>query len=644
MCGIFGNYSIKISNDPVKALSALRSAQHALNHRGPDDHGLETYAVEHRLNDHPGSLSIGHTRLSIIDLTAGGHQPMHSSEGRFTIVFNGEIYNYRELRSELKTSGFRFLTDSDTEVLLAAWRYWGLACLRRFIGMFAFAVYDRHDQSLTLARDAFGIKPLYFSLDENYFSFASEIPALLKLLPQKPELNLQRAYDYLAHGRYDDRDQTFFKGVTSLLPGHILRVNLRSISSSVTERWWWPAIDERFDISFAEATVQLREMFLKNIELHLRSDVPVGAALSGGLDSSAVVCAMRYLEPNIPIHTFTYVAKGTAINEESWADIVNKHVCAIEHKVFIEPNELIEDLGDIIQLQGEPFGGTSIYAQYRIYKLAHSIGIKVVLDGQGADELLAGYNGYPSEYLQSLIDEYKYIEALQFLKGWSQWPGRGINSAAKILLAKMVPEIFRKVFDHNARRANAPSWLNTKYLSEQGVNLDAFATKRSPEDAKGRRLANVMRESLTGNGLASLLRHGDRNSMRWSVECRVPFLTIEMAEFLLSLPESFLLGPDGQTKRILRAAMQGIVPDQILYRRDKIGFETPQSSWLNTHREEIQRMMTEKSLPPFVDVDVQRKRRNEVHEAEDHTGAHSWRLLNYCRWTESTDPINIEKK
>jgi asparagine synthase (glutamine-hydrolysing) len=420
MCGILGTFTHHPLPDQDQR---LQSALAALHHRGPDDRGLESFDAV------GGRLSLGHARLSIIDLSPGGHQPMHSPTGRYTIVFNGEIYNYRELRQELRALGHAFHTDSDTEVLLATWAQWGTQGLRRLTGMFAFAVYDREARTLTLVRDAFGIKPLFYRIDGGALCFSSEVPSLLELLPAKPELNLQRAYNYLVWGQYDNGSDTFYQGIHHLSPGHWLRIDLQQLAvyrpTDQSVRWWWPSIEERTDLSFEDAAAQLREMFLNSVRLHLRSDVPVGAALSGGVDSSAVVCAMRYLEPDMPIHTFSFVARGSSVDEEAWVDIVNTQVGAIAHKIVVSPEELALDLDDMIRAQGEPFGGTSIYAQYRVFKAAREAGIVVTLDGQGADELLAGYNGYPHGYLRSLLDERRYLEIPAFLSAWANWPGRG---------------------------------------------------------------------------------------------------------------------------------------------------------------------------------------------------------------------------
>lgn len=636
MCGLFGY----LSTDPAADWSVLNhrlvAAQVALQHRGPDDRGVESFSIAQGNDFLPFELSLGHTRLSIIDLSPGGHQPMHSCDGRFIIVFNGEIYNYRELRQELKDLGHRFQTDSDTEVLLAAWAQWGDSGLRRLTGMFAFAVFDQHEQTLTLVRDAFGMKPLFYRLERNALYFASEVPALLALLPVHPDPNYQRAYDYLVWGQYDSSRETFYQGIEHLEPGHVLRIDLQQLAAGrmveQPSRWWWPSIEERTDLSFDEAAAHLREMFLNNVRLHLRSDVPVGAALSGGVDSSAVVCAMRHLEPDMPIHTFSYVARGSNVDEEQWVDIVNAHVGGIAHKVVVEPHELADDLDDMIRAQGEPFGGTSIYAQYRVFKAAHEAGIVVTLDGQGADEILAGYEGYPDSRLRSMLEQGQVFSAAEFLHAWAQRPSRGYKRALLMLGSAMTPQALRKLARQIIGHNTAPSWLNVQFLQEQAVTLD-FPTHSAPSsEAKGRRLVEQLRDTLTGNGLASLLRHGDRNSMHWSIESRVPFLTVEMAEFLLQLPESYLLSSKGETKHIFRAAMRGLVPDAVLDRKDKIGFQTPEADWLRHSNVPVHDWVAATERLPFLHGPQCNAYVDQGLNGGKPFSSGGWRIMNYERW------------
>lgn len=624
MCGIIGAFWPEPPPDHDRR---IQQGLARLAHRGPDDQGV----VE--LKCFRGHLVLGHTRLSIIDLSPGGHQPMQSADGRFTIAYNGEIYNYRELRSELCGLGHVFHTESDTEVLLAAWSQWNTKCLRRLTGMFAFAVFDRQTSTLSLVRDAFGIKPLFFADHVKGFYFASEIPALLALLPGKTAMNLQRAYDYLVNAQYDDQAESFFAGIRHLQPGHLLTVGLNARGLRRVIQWWRPKITERTDLSLDQATQRLRDMFMDNVRLHLRSDVSLGAALSGGIDSSAVVCAMRKIEPDMPIHTFSFLAQGSELNEAPWAELVATHVRAKAHQVIVGPKELAADLDDMIQTQGEPFGSTSIYAQYRVFKLAREHGMTVVLDGQGADELLAGYAGYPGARMRSLLEQGRIGELVRFALAWRRWPGRSLGRAAALLAETYTPQRLRRTALNLIGMEQEPKWLNLDVLREAGVRLCRRERPEHPEDA-GRRLAAALREASSRDGLPALLRHADRNAMRWSVESRVPFLTTELAEFTLSLPESYLVSPTGETKHVFRLAMRGIVPDRILNRRDKIGFATPEREWLRAMKPRIEPWLEDVENLPFVRATALRKAVATGLEKTRGSTFQAWRLINFCRWAQ----------
>lgn len=622
MCGIVGFLDKAPSKSPD---DRMRVGLARLRHRGPDDSGLAVFQGP------SGWLGLGQTRLSIIDLSTGGHQPMYSDDKRYVIVYNGEVYNYKELREELAAAGERFRSDSDTEVLLKAWIRWGSECLLKFKGMFAFVIYDQKENSLSVVRDAFGIKPLFYYLRGTCFAFASEVPALLAVLPDKPDMNWQRSYDYLRFGDYDTRETTFYKDIKHLMPGHFFVLDLDHPADIEPIRWWYPRIEERPSLSFEEAAENVRERFLQNIKLHLRSDVPLGAALSGGIDSSAVVCAMRHLEKDIPIHTFTYVARNSPVDEERWADVVNQHVGAVPHKVVVTPHELVDDLDDMIRAQGEPFGSTSIYAQYRVFRLAKESGITVTLDGQGADEMLAGYSGYPNSRMQSMAERMEIADLFRFAWGWGGYPGRSRKKTI-FALRKMFKQVY---FPKKARHKSSkcPAWFNTDSLKGQGVQLGLERPLCLP-DAKGRRLAEALRYALTGYGIKQLLRHGDRNAMRWSIESRVPFLTHDFAEYLLSLPEEYLVSPAGETKHVFRAAMRGIVPDAILDRKDKIGFQTPEGNWLRTIGPRLFDWVSVLEQLPFLNAAECRK---EIQSTLDGTGDPDWkvwRMINFCRWVE----------
>lgn len=635
MCGLFGSLSTKPITDLAVHNSRLLAAQEALFHRGPDDRGVESFIIPQFNDVQSTELTLGHTRLSIIDLSVAGHQPMHSSDDRFIMVFNGEIYNYRELRQELKSLGFSFDTDSDTEVLLAVWMRWGINGLRRLTGMFAFAIYDRQDQSLTMVRDAFGIKPFFYSNSDEGFRFASEVPALLALFHRKPSLNWQRAYDYLVHGDYDSTTSSLLDGVLHLAPGHLIELNLATGVLSEPKRWWAPKIEERNDLSFSQATEMVREQFLENIRLHLRSDVALGAALSGGIDSSAVVCAMRHVEPNLPIHTFSFIASESNLNEEHWVDRINDHVGAIPHKVHVADHELFTDLDDMIKSQGEPFGSTSIYAQYRVFRLAKEHGITVTLDGQGADEMLAGYNGYPGQRLHSLIETGRLNDAWSFLEEWSKWPGRSKSQGLKALVGQLSGGPLYATLRRLNGDQHRPSWLNEKVLRDAGV-IFSYPNKSPDIVLKGRRVIAELAASLSQRGLSALLRHGDRNSMRFSIESRVPFLTTDFADLLLSLPENYLIAENGQTKHIFRAAMRGIVPDDVLDRRDKIGFATPEKDWLMSMAPTIRKWLSEPIDLPFINQSELLFEFDKVVNGSKPFTWQVWRWVNFCRWYQLT--------
>ena len=622
MCGIAG----KVSSDFKHG--ELNESLSRMEHRGPDDSG----SLEILANN--WSLSLGQTRLSIIDLSQGGHQPFTSIDQDVILVFNGEIYNFKEIRNYLVSAGYRFKSESDTEVLLNAWIHWGVDCLPKIKGMFAFTVYDKKKNLLTIVRDAFGIKPLFYYESFENFAFASEINALKSLIPNQINLNNQRMFNYLAFGSQSTNDETFFDGIKNLEPGHLLNLDMSGskLQSSVS-RWWWPDISHNDSISEAQAVDEIRERFLENIRLHLISDVPLGAALSGGIDSSSIVCAMRHIDPKLEINTFSYVAPGSKRDEEYWVDIVNKHVGAFAHKVLISPSELINDLDDMIKFQGEPFGSTSIYAQYRVYKLAKESGVTVTLDGQGADELFAGYEGYPEWRVRSLLSSGKFIKALNFLVNWSKGSNRSLTvaiekSIANSILPKHLVPLARKL----SKRGVPAQLFKSNLMAENGINLNTPINSLR-DIGWDRALASRLRFALTKGDLSELLRYGDRNSMRWSIESRVPFLTTDFAEFVLRLPEHGLVSENGVTKNYFRKAMVGIVPNQILERKDKVGFETPELDWLKFLKNDVDTWLDGLIEIPWVNVDGAKIYFQDVLAGNRKFSWQVWRLINAARWS-----------
>jgi asparagine synthase (glutamine-hydrolysing) len=424
-----------------------------------------------------------------------------------------------------------------------------------------------------------------------------------------------------------------FEGIRSLPAASFVEVSLDSPSTrGPVSRFWDLSIQEARPIPYADAVSELRERFLQNVELHLRSDVPVATALSGGIDSSSIVMAMRRLEPTQDIRTFSWIADDPAIDEERWVDVVVDAASVEGRKVRASPAEFVADLDRLIEVQGEPFGSTSIYAQYRVFSLAASAGVKVMLDGQGADEALAGYRGYLGTRLASLVAGGHFTTAARLARNFMRLPGVGGRSLALATANGVVPAAAQRGARRLAGEALMPEWLNEDWFQRRGVSGRAPAWPRSGSD----RLREKLRADLLSDSLPALLRYEDRNSMAFSIESRVPFLTPDLMTFVLSLPESYLLGDDGTTKRVLRDAMRGIVPDVILDRRDKIGFATPEHGWLA-------------SLQPWVDTTLKSDAARQVVALRlDKVSAHwqavlngerpfdwrIWRWLNLVRWSE----------
>ena len=627
MCSIAG--LILNSNKNNNTIQLIQYFKQSLSHRGPDDSGVFSKNLD---INHSKSLHLIHQRLSILDLSVAASQPMQSHDGRFCIIFNGEIYNYLELKKELKSKGYIFKSRSDTEVLLNAFIEWGTKVLARLVGMFAFCIFDAKTNKLFLARDFFGIKPLYYTFTDQYFAFASEIPALLKISGLRPQANLAATYNYL-HSNYTDHNQTtLFEGISQLLPSHYLEVSLDSLGNLQPQCFWKVNLENRSQLSFEEASLKLKNLFLESIQLHLRSDVAIGSALSGGIDSSAIVMAMRAVQgDSLDLHTFSYIPNQIEFSEENWINQVNKASNAISHKVSISPEDLIRDLNQLIATQGEPFGSTSIYAQYRVFQLAKKVGIKVMLDGQGADELLGGYRPYLAARLASLILQGQYKKAYQFLRRASQLSGTGTRYLLTRTGGLLLPEQFQLFARYLVSRQSAPPWMNGDWVKDHGF---------TPMPLRLNQQSDVLQEQLyravTQVSLPLLLRYEDRNSMAHSIESRVPFLTPALAEFIFSLPEEYLISSEGISKNIFRHAMRGIVPDPILDRRDKIGFATPERTWTKQMKPWFEGTLKSETAQniPLLNINQMQTTFSRMITGQIPFDSCIWRWVNLIRWAE----------
>lgn len=611
-----------------------------LAHRGPDDQGCLRFDGKHCAfssdpaeSESPARAVLMHRRLSIIDLSATGRQPMVTPDGRYAICYNGEIYNYLELRRELESQGVSFRSTSDTEVLLQCLAHWGpAATLPRLTGMFAFALLDTQRRTLLLARDPFGIKPLYYAEGPHGFAFASEIKALLELPNLDRSVDPARLYLYLRYGTTDHGGNTLLANIRQVPAGHSMEVSLDNARPAAPLCYWRLNTDRPVDLSFDEAARHLRELFLDNVRLHLRSDVAVGACLSGGIDSSAVVMAMRHLQgDSLDLHTFGYIGDDPAINEERWIDRVSTAASTTCHKTRPGPADVVRDLPALIDTQDEPFGSTSIFAQRCVFAAVRDAGIKVVLDGQGADELLAGYRPYRAARLASLVRSGRWGQAYGFLRRAMTAAGGGesrlLLQAAGMLLPRPLRDRLRGLVGEEL----LPAWLNAKWFERHSVRPTSVGQSTGRD-----RLRQALLRTLTETSLPMLLRYEDRNSMAFSIESRVPFLTPAFSEFCLNLPESYLIAPDGTSKAVFRAAMRGLVPDDVLDRRDKIGFATPEQAWLGSLQSWVQDVLDSSTAAgiPALQLPALRTEWQAVLAGRRRFDFRVWRWVNLIRWAE----------
>ena len=566
MCGIGGT----VGGAPDDA--TLRRMAHAMAHRGPD--GERTWSDER--------AGLAFRRLAILDLDERAMQPMHL--GDLHLAFNGEIYNYRELRAELERAGHRFATSGDTEVLLHAWQAWGERALDRVNGMFALAVWNGADGTLTLAVDPFGEKPLYLARDGERLAFASDVRALQCARPDLGAPDEAAVGAFLALGVLPAAPRTCFAGVERIPPAHLLR--WRDGRTELV-RYWTPG-RVAVPTEPPAAAAQLRELLLDSIRLRLRSDVAVGTSLSGGVDSSAIVALSAQLAGDHRRHAFTARFPGFERDEWRYAEETAR-VAEVEQHHAVEPtaDELLEDLDALVRAQEEPFPTTSIYAQYRVMRAAHEAGVTVLLDGQGADELFGGYDG---------------IEPFATIAGGPRAIARAVRrdpartpGIARALLAGRAPAALAR-----RERLRAASPYAAREIAEA-----AAAASPQHEDVRGDGpLRRELLRQTTTTSLPHLLRFADRDSMAHSREVRLPFLDRRIAEFALSAPAGLLVR-DGVRKAVLRDAMRGVVPDAILDRRDKVGFETPEARWfgLPQSRERLAAIVLDRDGPLAATVD-----------------------------------------
>jgi asparagine synthase (glutamine-hydrolysing) len=554
---------------------------------------------------------------------------MASADGRYVLVFNGEIYNYVELREALKRDGHVFRTSSDSEVLIAAYASWGEKALARFIGMYAFVMLDRERRELFLARDPFGIKPLFWARGSGHLAVASEVGPLLDVPGVGRGIDQARTCLFLSVGQTDEAERTMFANVRSLPAGSFARVALDAPAVAPVA-FWRPTVAVQ-DRSPQAAAREVRDALIRSVELHLRSDVPTGISLSGGIDSSAIIaCARAVGGPSIDLRTFSFTATGSEVDETPFIEMAAQAAGAERHMVRIEPAEIVADIDRLIAVQGEPFGSLSMYAQHRVMGLARDHGIKVILDGQGADELFAGYRPYMARRLSELLASFRLPEAIRFVQAMRKLPGAGARLVAQAFEPAVSPQL-RGLARRMVGRPLLPLWIDGQWFAGKNAFATGRALKASPH-----LFHDALVQSLTETVLPALLRYGDRNSMAFSIESRVPFLTPALADLAYSLPADRLVNGDAVSKAVLRDAMRGLVPDAILDRRDKIAFSTPDRMWGQALRPFFERTLTSDAARalPWLNAQAALQALDRRMAQSAAFGFDLWRTVNVVRWIE----------
>jgi asparagine synthase (glutamine-hydrolysing) len=597
MCGIAG-----LAGGAPPERAQLERMAATMENRGPDGDGIWADDV----------AGYAFRRLAIIDLHERSNQPMHL--GPLHLVFNGEIYNYRELRDELRSLGHTFETEGDAEVLLHAWAEWREEALDRFNGMFAFAVWDEAERTLTLAADPFGEKPLYYAEAGDRIVFGSEIKAILHDSTVSAAVEEDALALFLTRGSMPEIHTSFFRGIKRLPAAHVLRWQ---DGRSTLRRYWTPQRVEA-PREYAAAVELVRELLLDSIRLRLRSDVPVGTSLSGGIDSSTVVALSAQLAGDHRRHAFTARFRGFERDEWEYAAEVADRAGVMEHHP-VEPtaDDLLGHLDRLVLDHEEPVGSLSIYAQWRVMEAAKQAGVTVLLDGQGGDELFAGYPTAVGYALRSL----PVRAAVRELAG----APRTAALVAQAFAIDHLPAPARRLY----RRRTASIYADRGLVAGSAPKIRPFA---SLERRNGPPLARELLMETFDTSLPNLLRYADRSSMAHSREVRLPFLDRRIAELALSLPASFLYA-NGVTKRVLRDAALGLVPDSVLTRRDKVGFEPPQKRWLAEPG--LRKLAADVLLDPIADrrgLYARAAIEEDVRRGEWRDSDGIWRALNAELW------------
>ncbi len=574
MCGISG----LINKRGEKCREhVLETMNRLIQHRGPDSDGFYYWQ----------NVGLAHRRLSILDLSMDGSQPMHL-EKKYSIIYNGEVYNYLEIKEELIKLGYCFNSSTDTEVILAAYDCWGKDCLDRFNGMWSFAILDKLKNELFCSRDRFGVKPFYYTNGEDYFAFGSEIKQLLPL-QECIKADREILMEFLLTSIDNHSEKTYFEGIYALLPGHSMRISLTDFKVQIQQYY---SLYDRVKSSYTKLiddTATLKAILKSSVSLRLRSDVTVGTCLSGGLDSSAIsaIASREYVDKTGRKFTAIHARSSERETDESgYANEVASYYDMDMHIVTPKTEDFVQLVDEVVYTQEEPFGSPSMFMGYHVFQKAKELGCKVMLNGQGGDEVLLGYERYYTSYLYSL-PFYQRIKEL-FL----QANNSGLS----------YKETFLYYFYFSSFKIRKAKLIRESLIRPELLKAFSFDTlKKSVDSFKD--VYELQKLEVSTIQLPHLLRYEDRNSMRHSIETRLPFLDYRMVEASISMKPEYKIR-DGWTKYILRKALKGILPDSVIWRKNKLGFNAPEKTWLTHHEAKMKEEISQsKLLKEIVDHD-----------------------------------------
>ena len=600
MCGISG--IISKHNESISRYE-IEEMNHLIMHRGPDSGSLFLGK----------NFALGHRRLKIIDLSDKANQPM-TYLNKYTITYNGEIYNYIELREELKKSGYSFSTGSDTEVILAAYDKYGSDCVRKFNGMWAFALYDPEKEIIFCSRDRFGVKPFYYTELHNKFVFGSEIKQLLKYQSAKVA-NISIVADYLIANMDDHSNETFFLNIYKLEQSHNLIYNLKNHSFSISKYYDINIDGEISKLNETDSINLYKNTLFDSIKLRLRSDVKVGTCLSGGLDSSSVATIASEMYQKESSNKFAAVTAKSiekATDESYFAQKVAENANLEWHTTSPDENDFKNNIDRVILVQEEPFGSPAIFMQYKVFEKAKEIGCVVMLDGQGGDETLLGYERYYPAYLLSL-------------RKWE----RVRNFSSSVRNSRLSHKELFLYYLYFVYPSIRLKYLHNKFSFIHKEYLDLISNDIIHESSKSYRdIVKLQSLELLKFQLPHLLKYEDRNSMYHSIESRLPFIDYRLVETALSINNRYKI-KDGWTKYLLRKSIEDVVPHEIAWRKNKLGFNAPERTWLSDINELMIRQIAQSDL--LNKISEKRKIIMNFDKMDLRT---QWRLFNLAKWEE----------